>query len=226
MLKPALLLTTTLLLYGCADRMEEAQEVLKSHLVERKYVEFQQLVEYPGGVVCGEFRQSDPMRGNSRSRQFIVWGDMAKVNPSPTDSAIFCSEDQAGALAANLGIGPLDSTNTQLRRIRADMKLVQEALDLYLADNLYLPSTAQGLAALVSATTIPLVPANFRAGCYLAAVPQDPWGRPYLYERSGLAGVAQEYRFYTLGADGAPGGEGVNADVSTEHLKYLDQIDP
>ena len=71
----------------------------------------------------------------------------------------------------------------------------------------------------------PLVPANFRAGGYLAAVPQDRGALLFIRTlRSGRCrpGIS----LHTLGADGAPGGEGVNADVSTEHLKYLDQIDP
>jgi general secretion pathway protein G len=53
----------------------------------------------------------------------------------------------------------------------------------------------------------------------------DPWGRPYQYEVSGLSGgVAPQYKLYTLGADGETGGEGKNADVGHEHLKYLDHL--
>jgi general secretion pathway protein G len=41
-------------------------------------------------------------------------------------------------------------------------------------------------------------------------VPKDPWKNEYLYDppRSG-----QKYRVYSYGADGAPGGEGKDADI-------------
>ena len=47
-------------------------------------------------------------------------------------------------------------------------------------------------------------------------VPQDPWGNPYLYVFPGAHGKA--YDLYTLGADGQPGGDGVNADIGNWNL--------
>jgi general secretion pathway protein G len=44
-------------------------------------------------------------------------------------------------------------------------------------------------------------------------VPADPWLRPYVYEYPGLDGD-DSFLIYTYGADGAPGGEGENADIS------------
>jgi general secretion pathway protein G len=41
-------------------------------------------------------------------------------------------------------------------------------------------------------------------------VPQDPWGRDYLYLNPGLHG---EIDVWSYGADGREGGEGVDADV-------------
>jgi general secretion pathway protein G len=211
---------------ACSNRAEEAKEILKSRVSEKLYLEFQNLETFPGGVVCGEYRSNDPMH-SSRFRRFIVWGEMAEDRPSELDWKIFCNEDPAAALFATSGIGPVDDEDNQLRKIRADLKQLQEALALYLADNFSLPSSEQGVEALVTATTIPPLPIKFKAGGYLAAIPLDPWGRPYQYERNSLGGgVAQEFRLYTLGADGAPGGTGKDADVGTEHLRYLDQIDP
>ena len=72
------------------------------------------------------------------------------------------------------------------------------------------PTTEQGLEALVTPSTLEPEPRNFKRGGYLAELPLDPWGRPYLYLSPG------EYReidIYSLGADGLPGGESQNADI-------------
>jgi general secretion pathway protein G len=44
-------------------------------------------------------------------------------------------------------------------------------------------------------------------------VPVDPWGRPYQYRR-GEAGRA--FVIVSLGADGAEGGDGENADIQSK----------
>ena len=47
------LLAGLALLSACADRKEEARESLLSILPQKRDVEFRELVEYPGGAVCG-----------------------------------------------------------------------------------------------------------------------------------------------------------------------------
>ncbi len=42
---------------------------------------------------------------------------------------------------------------------------------------------------------------------------RDPWGRPYLYEPSRAGTDGLRFTLRTLGADGAPGGEGQDADL-------------
>lgn len=44
----------------------------------------------------------------------------------------------------------------------------------------------------------------------LQAVPVDPWGHPYVYWMDGSSGAVVSY-----GADGRPGGAGVDADLSS-----------
>ncbi len=199
---------------------------MMTRLAETRGVQFQNLESFPGDVVCGEYRNSDPMISSHDFRRFIVWGDNAESRPSDVDWEIFCSSDPAAALHARLGIGPLQDKETHIGQVRADLEQVNLALGEYLADNFALPSTSQGLQALATATTVPPLPRKFKTGGYLATVPADPWGRPYLYERSGLGGVAEEFKLYTLGSDGVPGGKGKDADVGIEHLKYLSFIDP
>jgi len=71
------------------------------------------------------------------------------------------------------------------------------------------PSSTEGLAALVKS------PGNITGwnGPYLAKgdVPQDPWGRPYIYQAGQNAG---SFEIKSLGADGKEGGTDENADVS------------
>jgi Type II secretion system (T2SS), protein G len=42
--------------------------------------------------------------------------------------------------------------------------------------------------------------------------PQDAWGRSLVYK---LPGLGADYDLMCLGADGAPGGEGLDADISS-----------
>ena len=52
---------------------------------------------------------------------------------------------------------------------------------------------------------------NGWTGPYLkGGVPTDPWGKPYKYANPGTNGGIE---IISLGADGAPGGDGENADI-------------
>lgn len=223
-----LLLTLAVLplLHGCGGDAERARQALVAILPEKHDVEFRNVESFDNDVVCGEYRTMDPMRGSSSFEHFIVRGDRADDRPSDQDWDIFCSADQAASFTAHFGIGPTGKANPELQAIRGDIGTLDEALKSYEADNYFLPSSAQGLEALVARSKLPPPPVRFRAGGYLGELPLDPWGRPYLYRRSGLGGVAHDYRIYTLGADGEPGGKGQDADVGSEHMVYLDQIDP
>jgi general secretion pathway protein G len=46
-------------------------------------------------------------------------------------------------------------------------------------------------------------------------MPKDPWGNSYQYLNPGLHG---EIDLFSLGADGAPGGEGNDADIGSWSL--------
>ena len=82
------------------------------------------------------------------------------------------------------------------------------ALGAYKLDTSTFPTTEQGLQALrVAPAGVPLW-----KGPYLPQeVPNDPWGRPYVYKYPGDHG--DEPDIVSLGADGTPGGEDINADV-------------
>jgi len=96
---------------------------------------------------------------------------------------------------------------------KVQMKNLETALRLFKADNGFYPSTDQGLEALISPPATGQVPENYRTGGYLEKkdIPRDPWGNEYIYISPGSKG---DYDIVTYGADGQPGGEGYNADIS------------
>lgn len=95
---------------------------------------------------------------------------------------------------------------------RTQIELLGVALDSYRLDNGDYPTSEQGLSALRDRPTREPVPGNWRGPYLRKAVPQDPWGRPYLYTSpaKGTAG----YQLQTLGRDGKQGGEKEDADLS------------
>lgn len=95
---------------------------------------------------------------------------------------------------------------------RQDIASLMQALKLYRLDNQRYPVTEQGLQALAARPTTPPVPNNWKAGGYLERLPNDPWGNPYQYLNPGLHG---EIDIFSFGADGAPGGEGNDADIGS-----------
>ncbi|CAM4098705.1 type II secretion system major pseudopilin GspG [Palleronia rufa] len=91
-----------------------------------------------------------------------------------------------------------------------DIRAISSALELYRLDNRTYPTTAQGLSALVERPVSAPVPQNWAAGGYLNEVPRDPWDTPYVYASPGRDAP---FDLTSLGADGAPGGEGTAADL-------------
>ncbi len=88
---------------------------------------------------------------------------------------------------------------------------LEKSLELFKLDVGRYPSTDEGLQALV---VKPSTVVTGWSGPYLkgSSVPNDPWGRPYLFKLEGGAVLIQ-----SLGADGAAGGDGENADLRNTH---------
>jgi len=88
---------------------------------------------------------------------------------------------------------------------KADIEAnIATALKLYELDNGEFPSTADGLAALLSKVSSVQ---NWR-GPYLEKKPVDPWGREYKYRSPGEHRTA-DYDLYSLGRDGVEGNDDV-----------------
>jgi general secretion pathway protein G len=84
------------------------------------------------------------------------------------------------------------------------------ALDLYFLDTGQYPSGSEGLHALVRPTD----GTKTWNGPYLKGntVPNDPWGRSYLYRSPGQHGT---YDIVSYGADGQEGGTGAASDITS-----------
>ena len=99
---------------------------------------------------------------------------------------------------------------------RSQVEMFALALDAYRLDNDDYPSTEQGLAAL---RAMPVIggregepPKNWRGPYLRRVVPDDPWGKPYVYKSPGEHGP---YDILSYGADGAPGGQDNNRDITS-----------
>ncbi len=96
------------------------------------------------------------------------------------------------------------------QKAKADIATLDSAIELYRLNNLTYPATSDGLGALLAAPPSLTDPSRYQPGGYIKKLPKDPWGRDYKYE---FPGKHSAYDIYTLGADGAPGGTGENADI-------------
>jgi len=100
------------------------------------------------------------------------------------------------------------SDKARVTAARAQINSFMTALGSYKLDTGVLPSTEEGLQALR------VKPANLDQwqGPYLPKeIPLDPWGHPYVYKYPGEHG--DEPDIISYGADGQPGGDGLNADI-------------
>jgi len=115
-------------------------------------------------------------------------------------------------LLATLVAPKIIGRTDEARRTKAvaDMKAIEQALNLYRLDSSGYPTTDQGLDALVHRPTKPPVPRAWNPNGYLERMPVDPWGNAYLYLSDGARFTLKSY-----GADGVEGGEGKFADLDS-----------
>jgi general secretion pathway protein G len=110
------------------------------------------------------------------------------------------------SLAAPRIMGRTDEA--RVVKAKADMKAIEQGLNLYRLDSGLYPTTEQGLEALVEQPRSGPQPRNWRPDGYMERIPLDPWDHDYLYASDGTT-----YMLQSLGADGEEGGDGINADL-------------
>ncbi|MEO9617264.1 MAG: type II secretion system major pseudopilin GspG [Parasphingorhabdus sp.] len=120
-----------------------------------------------------------------------------------------------GLLTTIVVINVLPSQDrAMVEKARADIATLGQALEMYRLDNLSYPGSSDGLQALIAPPASLVNAARYRKGGYIKKLPEDPWGRPYQFDNPGRQGPG--FDLYSLGADGAPGGEDDNADIYAE----------
>ena len=90
---------------------------------------------------------------------------------------------------------------SEIQVARAQIDALEKAVDQYRLENRRYPTNEEGLAAIQP---------------YLKkALPDDPWGRPYVYR---IPGEKAEFEVVSYGRDGKPGGTGEDADLGVHAI--------
>jgi general secretion pathway protein G len=103
---------------------------------------------------------------------------------------------------------------SEIQVARAQIDSLEKALEAYRLDMGALPSSAEGLEALVTKPGTARAK-NWRGPYLRKGIPADPWGNPYVYRSPG---PKYEFEIISLGKDGKSGGDGDNADLSSDNL--------
>jgi len=91
-------------------------------------------------------------------------------------------------------------------KAKSDVRAISGAMSMYKLDNFSFPSSSEGVQALVTN------PGKSTWRGYLPKLPKDPWNNNYQYSFPGTRNP-NSYDVWSLGSDGAPGGEGSAADI-------------
>jgi general secretion pathway protein G len=115
----------------------------------------------------------------------------------------------AGTLYVGFG-GSFDKAKRELAK--SGIGVVVSKLEMYRIDHNTWPGNDLGLQALSDGFATP-------SDSYYLSPDQmmDPWGQTYLFVAPGPNG--HPFEIISYGADGQPGGEGENADISSVHLR-------
>ena len=101
--------------------------------------------------------------------------------------------------------------DARIATTKMQIKQVENALEFYRMDNSRYPSNEEGLQALIQA---PANARNYPAGGYLKDKDGllDPWDSTFQYQSPGQHNP-HTFDIWSLGADGAVGGTGQNAEI-------------
>ena len=111
-------------------------------------------------------------------------------------------------LAAVVGYNVLGSLeDAEVTVAKAEISTFKSALINYRVVFKKFPTNEEGLQALIQ---------NEKDRKFLDrdSIPLDPWDNPYLYKLEG----SRNFSIISYGADGVPGGSGLDADISSANL--------
>lgn len=104
----------------------------------------------------------------------------------------------------------VQAAQTQAQTLKTSMNALRLDLGRY-------PTEREGLQLLISPPSDPSLEAQWYGPYIDGELPSDPWGRPFIYlppvtDDRGRTGSP---KIISYGADGAPGGSGMDADIET-----------
>ncbi|GAB55403.1 general secretion pathway protein G [Glaciecola punicea ACAM 611] len=106
--------------------------------------------------------------------------------------------------------------SAKIKKAAIDIQALEGSLELYRLQTNTIPTTEQGLDALVNIPTIDPIPRSYPEGGIIKRLPEDPWGNAYVLLYPGEVG---QYDIYSFGPDGLEGSED---DIATWNLnEYL-----
>jgi general secretion pathway protein G len=115
-----------------------------------------------------------------------------------------------GLLAGMVTINVRGSMNRAKQNVaRGEIATIAHALDQFYSVCGRYPTNDEGIALLCK-------PSEKITEALLSGVPLDPWGKAYQYN---CPGSTNPYEVICYGADGKQGGEGIDADISSDKLK-------
>ena len=113
-----------------------------------------------------------------------------------------------GLLSTIVAINVMPSQErARIEKAKADIVILENALEMYKLEQYRYPSKEQGLSSLVVSNKREA--SNSSRG-YIKRLPNDPWGNPYQYN---IPGEYADYELFSMGADGVVGGQGNNSDI-------------
>lgn len=113
-----------------------------------------------------------------------------------------------GLLAGLVGPRVLNQLGgAKSKTAKAQIHDLEQGAELFKLDVGRFPSSEEGLAAL---NAKPASAPGWNGPYLKKEIPKDPWSKDYSYVSPGKRA---DIEIFTLGADGAPGGDGENADV-------------
>jgi general secretion pathway protein G len=89
--------------------------------------------------------------------------------------------------------------------------MIKGAIETFRMDTGRFPTADEGLAVLYNQPQDERLHLLWRGPYLDENVPLDPWGYPYHYSLPGRDN--RPFAIYSLGADGQPGGDGINSDI-------------
>ena len=120
-----------------------------------------------------------------------------------------------GMIIGVVGVGVMDRLEkARVETARIEIHGIMDGLEFFYLDQKFYPTSAQGLAALVTNPGDERI-ADWPENGYLSRVPKDPWNNKYKYISPGANG---RYDIICYGRDGIAGGTGYDADIQSWEL--------